>query len=142
VTVKLEGVVRWAIVGGVTCVLAAGCASTTSQTEKPPAAREAAGGAAGGEVVIQVEADCKVDVEEAHISESKNEQAHWRLAGDPGPLVIEFKEEKGRNALHLESPSSTAVKARIKLAKQQGSHPYRIRIGERECPDPLLIIDP
>ena len=99
-------------------------------------------GLAGGEqVLIQVAADCTVDVEEAHISESKKQEAVWQLNGDPGPLAIEFKEPKGKNALDVTSASATSVVARIKLAKQQGRHPYRIKIGAKECPDPVIIID-
>lgn len=140
-----------AIVCGVVSLMAIGCSSqtggtatadTTTAAPSTVAAVDFENAAkAGDEVLIQVEADCKVDIEEAHISESKNEEAVWQLNGDPGPLVIQFKEDKGRAALDVSSPSSTMAKARIKLAKQQGRHPYRIKIGEKECPDPVIIID-
>ena len=134
-----------AIVGGVVWVLAAGCASRPAETTPAPenvTRMDFESATAGGpHVPIQVQADCTVDVEEAHISESKKEEAHWQLDGHPGPLVIEFKEEKGKKALDVASMSATSVAARIKLAKQQGRHPYRIQIGDRECADPVIIID-
>lgn len=122
------------------------CASGTSQTAAPAAeptalTAEKSQDSGGTQVVIQVDADCKVDKEEATISESKGDEAVWELNGDPGPLAIEFKETKGKNALDVSANSATSVRARIKLAKQQGRHPYRIKIGEKECPDPVLIID-
>lgn len=134
------------VVCGVVWMMAVGCASQPTDTRTAEPASLGAvdfekAEATGDQVLIQVEADCKVDVEEAHISESKNEEAHWQLNGDPGPLAIEFKEQKGRDALDVSSPSATTAKARIKLAKQQGRHPYRIRIGEKQCPDPVIIID-
>lgn len=145
-----------AIVCGVALLAAIGCSSQTTDTTAADATTADATATApatlgavdfeaaaktGEQVVIQVEADCKVDVEEAHISESKNEEAVWQLNDDPGPLVIQFKEDKGRNALDVRAASATSVAARIKLAKQQGRHPYRIKIGEKECPDPVIIID-
>ncbi len=145
-----------AIVCGVALLAAMGCSSQTTDTTAADATTADATATApatlgavdfeaaaktDNEVPIQVDADCKVDIEEAHISESKNEEAVWHLNGDPGPLVIEFKEQRGRDALDVSSPSSTTAKARIKLARQHGRHPYRIKIGEKECPDPVIIID-
>ena len=131
-----------------TGVLAMGAVCCASGYSRPPE-----GGATGGtgtaptvtaerpEVWIQVNADCTVDKEEAHVSEAKKQEAHWTLSGDPGPLGIEFKLAKGKGAFQVSQVSATEVKATIKQ-KDYGSHPYRIRIGDKECPDPVLIIDP
>lgn len=134
------------VAGGVLLASAIGCSGSSQATTAPESDKLAVadfedGGTGSEEVLIQVEADCKVDVEEAHISESKKQEALWQLNGDPGPLVIEFKEQKGRDALEVTSPNATSARGRIKLAKQQGRHPYRIKIGEKECPDPSIIID-
>jgi hypothetical protein len=144
---KTKGVSLGVIFGGAVGLLAMGCASQARQAPAPssePAALMSQGEAAkaAGTVVIQVLADCTVDREEAHISESKKEVALWELQGGGGPLGIEFKEEKGKKALEITSVSATAASARIKLGKQQGRHPYRITIGDKECPDPFIIIDP
>ena len=130
------------MVTGVLGIGAVCCASGYRAPEaKAMSGSEAAPAAAPPQVWIQVNPDCSVDKDAVHVSEQKKEEAHWTLAGDPGPLVIEFKEEKGKGAFHVSQVSAAESKAVIK-AKTYGSHPYRIRIGDKECPDPVLIIDP
>ncbi|HXT20729.1 MAG TPA: hypothetical protein VN923_08275 [Thermoanaerobaculia bacterium] len=143
----VRGVVGCVVMSGLLGTLAA-CASGGSSTAAAPEAEAMSAKAAAasmtpaGQVVIQVSPDCTVDVAAAHISEAKKQEARWELTGNPGPLGIEFKAEKGKNALDVSASSATVVVARIKLAKQQGTHPYRIQIGDNTCPDPVLIIDP
>src|SRR5688572_3936140 len=90
-----------AIVCGVALLAAIGCSSQTTDTTAADATTadataaapatlgaqdfESSAKAGGEQVLIQVAADCTVDVEEAHISESKKQEAAWQLNGDPGP---------------------------------------------------------
>jgi hypothetical protein len=134
------------MVMGALAIGAVGCASGGGSTAPAPAPEMGATQGAlvpptKGIVWIQVNADCTVDKEEAHISESKKEEAHWKLVDDPGPLGIEFKLAKGKAALGVAQVSDTETAATIK-AKEYGPHAYRITIGDMECPDPVLIIDP
>ena len=135
------------VMGGL-AIGAVGCASGGSgggSTAPAPEARSTEGAELDSRerpvVWIQVNADCTVDKEEAHVSESKKEEAHWTLVGDAGPLGIAFKEARGQSALGVSAVSDTETAATI-MTKDYGSHPYRITIGEKECPDPVLIIDP
>jgi hypothetical protein len=131
------------VVTGALAMGAVGCASGSSS---PPAAETETMGSelappSRAVVWIQVNPDCTVDKDEAHVSESKKEEAHWRLVGNSGPLVIQFKQAKGQGAFDVAAMSDTESAATIK-AKEYGSHPYRIIIDGKECPDPVLIIDP
>jgi hypothetical protein len=131
------------VVTGALALGAVACASSAA-SEPAPETRTMEGGepAPSRAVVwIQVNADCTVDKDPAHVSESKKEEAHWRLLGTSGPLVIQFKEARGQGAFDVASMSDTESAATVKT-KEYGSHPYRIIIDGKECPDPVLIIDP
>jgi hypothetical protein len=133
------------VVTGAVAIVAVGCASGGGTTAPAPETRTMEGAELGSRaqpvVWIQVNADCTVDKEEAHVSESKGEEAHWTLAGNPGPLGIQFKLARGQGAFNVAATSATETAATVK-AKEYGSHPYKITIGDKECPDPVLIIDP
>src|SRR6185503_12793578 len=105
-TMTVRGVVGCVVMSGLLGTLAA-CASGGSSTAAAPEAEAMSAKAAAasmtpaGQVLIQVSPDCTVDVAAAHISEAKKQEARWELTGNPGPLGIEFKEEKGKNALDV-----------------------------------------
>jgi hypothetical protein len=91
---------------------------------------------------IEVGADLSVSPDPVHLSKAGNHQAHWTLKAGSGPIHIEPEESEAEWPLDVTCDTPTHCVGKIKANGKVGSHPYRVAIGDRTGPDPVIIIEP
>jgi hypothetical protein len=128
-----------------TAVLAFGCAGLLA------CATGASNDTYGGEaqrpgnkrrIDIEVTADLRVSPDPVRLSKRGNHEAHWTLKEGGGPLRIEPEEAEAQWPLDVTCDTDTHCAGKIKVNAKEGSHAYRVVIGEKPGPDPVIIIEP
>jgi len=82
-------------------------------------------------VDVEVFGDFRVSPDPVHLSKRGNHEAHWTL-----------KEGEDKWPLEVTCDTPTHCAGKIKANGKRGSHPYRVVIGGKAGPDPVIIIEP
>lgn len=130
---------KMAVFVALTCGWALACA--TDRSDHPYQGGSPTSGSKR-QVNVEVSADFRVSPDPVRLSKAGNHEAYWILKEGSGPLRIEPKESEEEWPLMVSCETATQCVGRIKANGKEGSHSYRVVIGDKAGPDPVIIIEP